>query len=355
MTASAPVRLFILLALVAATAGCGKKQKGPGGPPPGTAMKVRAELTRVGPVEITLSLVASVSANESIEVKSEMDGIIDEVKFQEGQPVKKGDLLLTLDARKLDAAEAQAEANFRLAQLTQERADLMLKNNTIAQQEYDQATSTYQANKANLDLVRQQRKDARITAPFDGITGARMVSPGQVISRNSAITTLVDVTPVKVEIRVPERFLGQLRIGQNIAFRVPAYPEEVFRGQVYFIDPQVDVATRTVLVKATQPNEDGRLRPGMFGNLDLVLQVREQAVTVPESALLRDGDAAFVYTISPEQQAQMMPVVLGTRLPGRLEITQGLSGGEWVIYEGTQKIGPGSLVTNTMADASAAR
>ncbi len=352
MTASTIARLSIILAL-AATTGCGQKQKGPGGPPPGTAMKVRAEQTRVGPVDITLSLVASVSANESIEVKSEMDGIIDEVKFREGQPVKKGELLLTLDAQKLDAAEAQAEANFRLAQLTQERADLMLKNNTIAQQEYDQATSTFQANKANLDLVRQQRKDAKISAPFDGITGARMVSPGQVISRNTTITTLVDVTPVKVEIRVPERFLGQLKIGQSIAFRVPAYPEEVFRGEVYFIDPQVDVATRTVLVKATQPNEDGRLRPGMFGNLDLVLQVREQAITIPESALLRDGDAAFVYIISPEQQAQMVPVTLGTRLPGRLEITQGLSGGEWVIYEGTQKIGPGAPVTNTVAAASA--
>jgi membrane fusion protein (multidrug efflux system) len=130
----------------------------------------------------------------------------------------------------LDAAEAQAEANFRLAQLTQERADLMLKNNTIAQQEYDQATSTYQANKANLDLVRQQRKDARITAPFDGITGARMVSPGQVISRNSAITTLVDLDTVKAEFQVPERFLGQLATGQAIAFRVPAYPGQSFTG-----------------------------------------------------------------------------------------------------------------------------
>jgi membrane fusion protein (multidrug efflux system) len=343
-----------LVALMATGgAGCGKKDKGPGGPPPGSATRVRAENAQVGPLEESIALVASVSANESVEVKSEVDGLIESISFQEGQPVRKGEPLVTLDQSKLAAAVAQNEANYRLALLTRERAETMLKNNTISQQEYDQATATFQVNEANLELARQQLKDTRITAPFEGLAGSRMVSPGQVISRNTTITTLVDLTPVKVEFRVPERFLGQLKTGQAILFRVPAYPGETFRGEVYFIDPQVDLDTRTVLVKATQENADGRLRPGMFGNLDLVLLVREASITVPESAVLRNGDAAFLYTLDAESKAQMNPVEIGARRPGRVEILRGLQGGELVIYEGTQKIGPGSLVTNMVAAAVA--
>jgi len=352
MKSFAWIRVSLGVAVAAGALGCGKKQ-GPGGPPPGTAMRVRAEAARVEPLEETISLVASISANEAIDVKSEVEGTLDSIHFQEGQAVKKGDVLARLDTRKLEAAVEQAEANFRLTELNRERADLMLKNNTIAQQEYDQATSSYQANKANLDLMRQQMKDAKIVAPFDGLTGARLVSPGQVISRNTTLTTLVDIDPVKVEFRVPERFLGQLQSGQTIAFRVPAYPGETFRGKVFFVAPQVDEATRTVLVKATQDNTDGRLRPGMFGNLDLILRVRPEAVTVPESALLRDGEAVFLYTISPEGTAAMTPVKLGLRQPGRVEVLEGLRGGEAVIYEGTQKIGPGAPVTNTVSEAAA--
>jgi membrane fusion protein (multidrug efflux system) len=288
-----------------------------------------------------------------VEVKSEIEGTIETIHFKEGQVLQKGDPLVTLDQRKLAASVAQAEANFRMAKLTRERAELMLKNNTISQQEFDQAISTYQASEASLELIRQQLRDAKIIAPFDGFTGARRVSPGQVVSPNTTITTLVDLTPVKVEFRVPERFLGQLQVGQAIQFRVPAYPDEVFRGEVFFVDPQVDVASRTVLVKATHQNEDGRLRPGMFGNLELVLKVRESAVTVPESAILRDGEQVILYLIGPDQMAQLAPVELGARLPGRVEISKGLSGGELVIYEGTQKIGPGAPVTNTLDQAGA--
>lgn len=343
--------LLMGMGLAFSAVGCGQ-QKGHGGPPPGTAMRVRAEPARVEPLEERISLVASISANEAIEVKSEVEGALDSIHFQEGQAVKKGDVLARLDTRKLEAAAEQAEASFRLAEVNRDRADAMLKNSTISQQEYDQATSTYQASKAQLDLMRQQLKDAKIVAPFEGFAGARLVSPGQVISRNTTLTTLVDIHPVKVEFRVPERFLGQLKSGQSIAFRVPAYPDETFRGEVFFVAPQVDEASRTVLVKATQDNTDGRLRPGMYGNLDLILRVRPQAITVPESALLRDGDTVFLYTISAEGSAALTPVKLGLRQPGRVEIVEGLRGGEPVIFEGTQKIGPGAPVTNTVEAAA---
>lgn len=347
-------RWLIIAALaIACAAGCGKKQDGKrGGPPPGMQVRVKAVAAEVRPVAEKISLVATISANESIEVKSEIDGTVERVNFDEGQPVAEGQLLIKLDTRKWEATVAEAEAEFNLAEANRQRAETMLKNQTISQQEYDQALATFEARRAGLDLMRQQLKDARITARFDGLAGARLVSPGQVISKSTLLTTLVDIEPVKVEFRVPERFLGQLRAGQSIAFRVPAYPGEEFRGEVYFIDPQVDLATRTVLVKARQANLDRRLRPGMFGNLDLILEIRERAILVPESAILRDGEAVSLFIIGADGTAQPVPVELGTRLPGQVEVTRGLSGGEQVIYEGTQKIGPGVPVLNTL-DAAA--
>jgi membrane fusion protein (multidrug efflux system) len=344
------LRAGVMAALVLAVAGCGGQPGGHGGPPGGMRVNVRATPAALQPVEEKISLVASISANESIEVKSEVDGTVVGIHFEEGQPVKKGQLLVQLDEEKLKASVAEAEANFTLAASNRERSETMLGDRTISKQEYDQATSSYEARRATLELMKRQWRDTRILAPFSGIAGARLVSPGQVISRSTSLTSLVDIHPVKIELRVPERFLGRLLIGQTIEFRVAAYPGETFRGEVYFIDPQVDLTTRTVLVKATHPNDEGRLHPGMFGNLDLILRVKDSAVVIPESALVQQGDQASVYIIDASNLAQQVAVKIGTRLAGQLEVLEGLKGGEQVIYEGLQKIGPGAPV---LADAPA--
>lgn len=339
------------LALV--LAGCGGGKDGGGGPPPGYKSRVKAETARVEPLQERFPLVASIAPFRGIIVQSEIDGTVESIGFEEGQRVTKGQLLYKLDTRKLEASLAEAEANFKLAEQNRDRAVAMFEQRTISAQEYDQTLSAYEGRKATLDLMRQQLKDSEIRAPFEGLTGARLVSPGQVITKSTPLTTLLDIDPVKVDFRVPERLLSQVRTGQQIVFRVAAYPGEEFRGEVYFIDPEVDAETRTVLVKALHANEDGRLRPGMFGNLELVLRVREQAVTVPESALIRDGDSVMLYIIDGEGNAQPVPVDVGTRLPGRVEILKGLQGGEQVIFEGTQKIGPGAPVVNSLAETEA--
>jgi membrane fusion protein (multidrug efflux system) len=333
-------RIVALLAL--ALAGCSNKPTG--GPPAGMAVKVRAEKVAVQPLEEKISLVASIAANESIEVKSEVDGRVEQINFQEGQRVEEGQLLIKLDERKLAAAVAEAEANFELAKANRDRSQAMMENKTIAQQEFDQALSTYQMRKAFLELARQQLQDSSIHAPFHGLAGARLVSPGQVISKSTPLTTVVDIDPVKVEFRVPERFLGRLGPGQIIVFHVAAYPGEDFRGEVYFVDPQVDPVTRTVLVKALQENKDQRLKPGMFGNLDLILRVKESALLVPESAVVYQGDKTFVYVVEPDGSARQADVAVGTRLAGRAEIVSGVREGDTVVVEGVQKIRPGAKV-----------
>ncbi len=341
------IGLMLLLAGVLVFTGCKKKSATQGGPPPGGfAMQVVAVEAKRQPVSETLSLVGTLAANEMVEIKSESDGAVAEINFTEGQRVEQGRLLIQLDESKWTASVAEAEANFKLSQANFERSKQLFKDNLIAQQEFDLTASLFQANQASLELKKRMMKDARIHAPFAGVVGARQVSPGQVISRNMTLTWLVDLDPVKVEISVPERFLGQLSVGQAIAVRLAAYPGETFQGEVYFIAPQVDVNTRTAFIKARVKNPDFKLKPGMFANLELTLKIRDSAVVIPEMALVQllDGERATIYTVDESSAAKATPVKLGVRLAGLVEVLEGLLGGEKVIIEGTQKIGPGAKV-----------
>jgi membrane fusion protein (multidrug efflux system) len=343
---SVSLRLFVLAALAAAffEAGCSKKAvTGPAQMPPVQVVVIDAKRQ---PVSETLSLVGTVTANEMVEMKSETDGIVEEILFEEGQAVQKGHLLIRLDESKLTASQSEAEASFRLSKANYERSQQLFKDKLISQQDYDQAASYSALNQAGLDLKQRQLKDARIYAPFKGLVGARNISPGQVISKNTTLTWLVDCDPVKVEFNVPERFLSQLQVGQGIEIGVATFENRKFQGKVFFISPYVDPSSRTSLVKAQIPNPKLELKPGMFANLDLTLQIRQNAVVIPEVALsqILDGERARVFIVDASQSVQIKEVKLGFRLPGRVEIVSGLEGGEKVIVEGIQKIGPGSKV-----------
>jgi len=333
-----------LLACMAMT-GC-KKKPAAEGPPQNVPTQVIIAEAKQQPVVEKLALVGSLAGNEVVEIKSETDGTVAEILFEEGQPVKKGDLLIRLDESKLAASLAEAEANLRLSQITYDRNKQLFEGKLISQQEYDQAAAIYHSNEATVALRKRLLRDARIYAPFSGIAGTRLVSPGQVIAKNTTLTWLVDSSVVKAEFNVPERFLGEVRLGQAIELSVAAFPKEKFRGEVYFISPQLDERTRTALVKAKVANPEQRLKPGMFANLDLTVTTRENAIVIPETALVRimQDDRATVYSVTESNTVAIRPVKVGMRLPGQVEIVQGLKAGERVIAEGVQKVGPGSRV-----------
>ena len=333
-------------------AGCGQR----GGATSGAAfppVQVVAVEARQQPVIETLSLVGTLTANEAIEIKSEIDGTVDELLFEEGKPAEKGALLVRMDENKLAAAVAEAEANFKLSQANYERSRQLFQDKLISQQEFDQLASTFEVNRAGLELKKRQLKDARIYAPFRGIMGSRQVSPGQVISKNTLLSTLVDFDPIKAEIGVPERFVSQLQVGQKIELAVATYNNQKFPGEVYFVAPQVELSTRTALVKARLANPGLKLRPGMFANLDITVQTREKAVVIPEVALVLNGDRTSVFVVDAESKAQMRPVKTGLRLTGRVEILEGLRPGEKVIVEGIQKVPPGAKVILAPAEKAA--
>ncbi len=342
---------FLALALPAC-----KKNAGSEGGPPAVAFAAQAVVVaaKVQAVSETLSLVGTVAANEMVEIKSETEGTVEKVSFTEGQPVKEGDLLLQLDETKFAATANEAEANFKLSQANHERSKQLFRDKLISQQEFDQIAAQFQANQADLDLKRRQLKDAKIRAPFEGVISSRSISRGQVIGKNTTLTWVVDLDPVKVEFSVPERYVGQVRVGQKIEVTVAAYPGRTYSGEVFFVAPFIEPATRTALVKAMIPNEKHELKPGMFANLDLTLQLKEQAIVIPESSVLASGDGNVIYVIDAQDTAQIRPVKLGIRQAGLVEITAGLQPGERVVAEGLQKVRPGGKVKASVDSGSSA-
>lgn len=319
----------------------------------GFGVQVVAVPVRNQSVSESVSLVGSVVPNEMIEVKSETDGIVREIRFQEGERVAKGDLLVALDDTKAVAQLNESAARQKLAQTSLARVEQLYQGRLIAQAEYDTATAEAAEKAAVVDVKRRELKDTRVIAPFAGITGARLISPGQVINKASTLTWLVDLDTVKVEVEVPERYLSQLKIGQPVEFRVAAFPKDSFKGEVYFIAPQLNAATRTALIKARIPNADAKLRGGMFANLDLSLQLRDSALVIPEPAIINNGDITMVFAITSTNTAVMKPVKTGIRLAGKVEILSGLAEGEMVVVEGVQKLRPGVPVILSAPSAAA--
>jgi membrane fusion protein, multidrug efflux system len=335
----------VLLGLLSLAIGC-KKSSGPaaGGAPGGMAVQVVAVEARREPVVETLSLVGTLLANEMVEVKSEIEGTVSTIQFDEGQRVEKGQALVQLDESVLAPAVAEAEANFKLSQITYERNKELFGEKLISQQEYDQSHATFFAARATLERRKSELAHTKIVASFSGIVGGRQVSPGQVIGKNTTITWVVDLDRLKAEFSVPERFLSYLKLGQTLELGVAAFPGRRFAGEVYFIAPQVDPAMRTALIRAYVANKELQLKPGMFANLDLALRVRENAITIPEPALMPMGDRITVLVVDKEQTAQLRPVKVGMRTAGQAEIIEGLQPGELVVVEGTQKARPGGKV-----------
>lgn len=337
-----------LLCLIALSAGSCKRPAAGGASPPGgrpPTQVVACPVTRQA-VSESLPLIGTLAANEQVELKSETDGRVESINFAEGEQVEAGRLLVQLDATKLAASLAEAKANLALSQGNFDRAKQLLDGRLISHQEFEQAAAAYSANEASVQLRERQMQDTRIHALFDGVMGARLVSPGQVITRNTTLTWLVDPDPIKVEVNVPERFLSQLDLGQELDLKVAAWPEREFTGRIYFVSPYVDPDTRTVLVKATIPNPDFKLKPGMFAGLELKLRVRADAIVIPETAISRvlDGGRAVIMLVGADHKVEVREVGVGLRLEGRIEITEGLTDGERVIVEGLQKIGPGMTV-----------
>jgi membrane fusion protein (multidrug efflux system) len=308
------------------------------------AVPVEAAKVLAAPLSEQVTAIGTLLSNESVTVSSEIPGRLEEIHFKEGLPVEKGEPLFTLDGSVYRAQLADAEAKLKLSEQTHSRTTQLLKNKYATAQSADEATSNLAVNTAAVELARVQLEKTRIVAPFSGIVGLRHVSVGEYITAGQGLVNLEAIDPVKADFRVTERFLPAIKVGQTIRIRIDAFPDETFEGKVYAIDPRLDVAGRSLLVRAMVPNEDQRLRPGLFARVTVLLQLKEDALSVPEQAIVPQGDSQYVFKIVGGK-AELTKVLTGTRREGRVEIVEGLSAGDEVVTAGQLKIRDGSSVS----------
>lgn len=345
-------RLALLLLAVAVLSGAGLywKFRPPAAAPQaaapakGAGVPVKVGTVRTGAISEEISAVGSLIANESVMIRPERDGRITAIHFSEGQLVRKGDRLVSLDTAEIQAQLSAAASELSLNRSRFRRAEELFEKKFISAQALDDAREALNQSEARQAEIRARLDKSTVRAPFEGVAGLRQVSPGAYVKAGQDIARLEGIGTLKLDFRVPEVYLGRLRPRQEALVRVDAFPEEPFRGEIYAIEPAVDEQTRTLLLRARIPNPGGRLKPGMFSRVLLVTDTRDRALLIPEQALVPQGKDRFVYRLV-DGKAVMARVELGLRRPGEVEVRQGLSAGETIIVDGQLRLRDGAAVT----------
>jgi membrane fusion protein (multidrug efflux system) len=319
-----------------------------GGPPAGFAMPVEAAQVRVGPSQRQIQAVGSVRSNESVILRPELIGRIAQINFDEGQRVKKGQLLVQLDSAVSRAELVQMQASLALAKANYERAQELARRSAGTERALDEARWKLRNDEAAVKLAEARLEKYALSAPFDGVVGLRKVSVGDLVKEGADLVNLEQVDPLKVDFRVPEVFLASLKVGQRIAVTVDALPGREFSGEVYAIDPLVDANGRAVVIRARIANTDDALRPGLFARVGLVVDERKEAVFVPEQSLVPINDQLFVFKVVDGPQGGKIvaftKVKLGERRKGEAEIVEGLKPGDTIVTAGLLKVRDGMPV-----------
>lgn len=284
-------------------------------------------------------------ANEAVTLYSESDARVKSIHFNGGDTVKKGQVLLTLASDEEQAEIKELKANLVEAERKLTRFYNLHKANSASQSVVDQQDAVTDAIKAQLEQAQAKLNKFTIKAPFNGILGARDISVGTYLSTDTTITTLDDLSVIKVDFTLPERDLTKIHIGQAIEATNIAYGDVEFKGIVANIDSRLDPITRSISVRAHIKNTDNKLKPGMLLNI-LLLRSVEEVILIDESALIPKEDKQWVYVIE-DKIAKKIPVIIGRRRPGIVEIRSGLTIGQTVVIEGALKIRSGSEVAAT--------
>jgi membrane fusion protein (multidrug efflux system) len=322
--------------------------RGPGGPPGGQVPVVVAPV-RVGEVVDRIESVGTVRAREAVTITTKVAGIVTAVRFEEGQRVREGEVLMELDAAALRAELDQARAQLDNARQQLARARALPAGQAVAQARLDELETLSRGAEGRVRQTQARIEELRLVAPFSGRVGLRQVSPGALIQPGTPVTTLDDISRVRVEFSVPEIVFARVERGSRVVARSAAYGNRRFEGRVAIIDTRIDPATRTMRLISEFDNADEALKPGLFLTVELVLESRPQALLVPEEALDPLGDRNFVYAIR-EGRARRVAVTLGQRLAGEVEIREGLALGDQVVVRGLQRLREGApvRVTETM-------
>jgi membrane fusion protein (multidrug efflux system) len=294
-------------------------------------------------VNLEISALGTLQADQAITVRPEITGIVTSIDFEDGERVEKGDLIIKLDDKDLTARLMQAEARLTLTRANYQRAQQLLKQGSGTARARDEALNDFKSAEAEVAAAETALHKATITAPFSGIIGLRQVSLGEYVTAGQAIATLADVDNLRIDFRVSEVFLTEIGKGQEVNVIFDALPEQVYTGVISALDPVVSIEGRALSVRAILQNVDGKLRPGLFGRVEIVTDTR-RSIMLPEAAIVTmpTGDKAVFVVV--DGHAKMSPVTIGTRVPGEVEILAGVEDGDMVIVSGQLKVQNGAPV-----------
>ncbi|MFJ2984972.1 MULTISPECIES: efflux RND transporter periplasmic adaptor subunit [unclassified Pseudomonas] len=307
-----------------------------------------------------LPAVGSLKALQGVELSLEVEGTVKSLHFESGQKVKAAQLLLQLNDDQETALLGTAQADLGLAKVDFGRGSQLVGDSAISRGEYDRLTAQYRRNQAVVDQLKASKTKKSISAPFSGTIGIRQVDVGDYLAAGTVIATLQDLSSLYVDFNVPEQALPQLSLGQQVQVQVAAYPGQTFPASLSAINPKVEESTRNLLVRATLANPDGKLLPGMFANLLVLLPDPHPQVVVPESAITYTlyGNSVYIATPkkdkdgNPEQDdkgqpqlsAEQRSVQTGERRDGVVVVNKGLKAGEQVVTAGQLKLTPGAAI-----------
>lgn len=284
----------------------------------------------------TISLSGSIEANENVEIRSEVSGIVEKIYFTEGTNVSKGQVLLKVNDIELRAQLSQAITRQSLASENERRAKLLLQKEAISQEEYEIASAEYRSLKAQTQLIQAQIAKTTIRAPFSGKIGLRNISPGTYVTPTTLITKLVSANQVKISFSIPEKYASEVENNTSIQFTIPNNPEK-FSAKIYAIEPEIETATRTLKIRAIAENPNEKLLVGTFATVALPLKNIKGAIEIPSEAVVPIQDGKVVY-LSNNGKAKEVKIETIARTDKNVVVTQGVKSGDTILTSGVMAL-----------------
>ncbi len=323
-------------------------QEGP--PRSNFSAKVPVSAVVIHPKKIDnkITVTGSIAANEEVELRTEISGIIQTIYFKEGSRVRKGDLLISLDDEELSAQLEKLRHTQKLYRDSEYRQRQLLEREAISQEEYEQALTELNTVNSDIKLVRTQYEKTKIRAPFNGIIGLRHVSQGSYLTPSDPIAFLYNINPAKVDFSIPEKYSQKVQVGDQVRFMTEALDSPRV-GKIYAMEPQVDSETRTLRMRATSNNSDRSLLPGQFARVELIFNTLEEALMVPTEAVVPELGGHRVF-ISRNGVATSQKVQVGIRTDREVEVISGIQPQDTIITSGILQIRSGSNVELTLTN-----
>ena len=314
-----------------------------GGGGAGRPVAVEAVAVRQMALRDEAQAVGSLRSRQSVVLRPEVSGRITALNFRDGERVRRGQVLVQFDDQLPRAQILQSQAELSIAQANHKRNEELVAQGFISQRSVDESAANLQVAQAKLSLAQATASRLRIVAPFDGVAGIRGVNVGDYLKDGADIVNVEDLDAVYVDFRLPERLQGKVRTGQTAQVAFDALPGVRYSAVVQAINPQIDADGRAVAVRGCIDNRRLQLRPGMFARVTAVFSERSDARVIPEEAIVPDGASPYVLRIVDGKEpgtriTQRTPVTLGTRVPGLVEVVNGLDVGDLVVTAGQQRV-----------------